>query len=93
MMIREDVELHRAQRAFRSVLGAFARPGTVQSIELAPGNPARPAALDAASLVISLPYNSSAKARHTARPAASARASRAASPRAEREVRTTSGMP
>ncbi|GAA6490255.1 hypothetical protein K270103H11_28220 [Gordonibacter urolithinfaciens] len=47
-MIREDVELHRAQRAFRSVLGAFARPGTVQSIELAPGNPARPAALDAA---------------------------------------------
>ena len=48
MMIREDVELHRAQRAFRSVLGAFARPGTVQSIELAPGNPARPAALDAA---------------------------------------------
>ena len=48
MMIREDVELHRAQRAFRSVLDAFARPGTVQSIELAPGNPARPAALDAA---------------------------------------------
>ena len=48
MMIREDVELHRAQRAFRSVLGAFARPGTVQRIELAPGNPARPAALDAA---------------------------------------------
>lgn len=48
MMIREDAELHRAQRAFRSVLGAFARPGTVQSIELAPGNPARPAALDAA---------------------------------------------
>ena len=48
MRVREDVELHRAQRAFRSVLGAFARPGTVQSIELAPGNPARPAALDAA---------------------------------------------
>lgn len=48
MMIREDAELHRAQRAFQSVLGAFARPGTVQSIELAPGNPARPAALDAA---------------------------------------------
>ena len=48
MMIREDAELHRAQRAFRSVLDAFARPGTVQSIELAPGNPARPAALDAA---------------------------------------------
>ena len=45
MMIREDAELHRAQRAFRSVLDAFARPGTVQSIELAPGNPA---ALDAA---------------------------------------------
>ena len=48
MMIREDAELHRAQRAFRSVLDAFARPGTVQSIELAPANPARPAALDAA---------------------------------------------
>lgn len=47
MMIREDAELHRAQRAFRSVLDAFARPGTVHQMETPPDAPARPASLDA----------------------------------------------
>lgn len=46
-MIAGDEDLHRAQRAFRSVLDSFARPGTVRTVEPAPGNPARPAALDA----------------------------------------------
>lgn len=48
MMIVENADLHRMQRTFRSVLDAFAHPGTVQSIEPAPDNPLRPAALDAA---------------------------------------------
>lgn len=48
MMIREDADLHRMQETFRSVLDAFAYPGTVHRIEVAPDNPARPAALCAA---------------------------------------------
>ena len=47
MMIREDAELHRAQRAFRCVLDAFAHPGTVHEMASAPEHPARPASLDA----------------------------------------------
>lgn len=47
MMIREDAELHRAQRAFRCVLDAFAHPGTVHEMSSAPEHPARPASLDA----------------------------------------------
>ena len=39
-MIREDAGLHRAQRAFRSVLDAFARPGTVHVVEPAANSPA-----------------------------------------------------
>ena len=46
-MIAGDEDLHRMQRAFRGVLDAFARPGTVHSVEPAPGNPVRPVALDA----------------------------------------------
>lgn len=46
-MIREDAGLHRAQRAFRSVLDAFARPGTVHVVEPAANSPARPVALGA----------------------------------------------
>lgn len=46
MVIAENAELHRAQRTFRRVLDAFARPGTVQVLEPASANPARPAALD-----------------------------------------------
>lgn len=48
MVIAENAELHRAQRTFRRVLDAFARPGTVQMLEPASANPARPAALDPA---------------------------------------------
>lgn len=48
MVIAENAELHRAQRTFRRVLDAFARPGTVQVLEPASANPARPAALDPA---------------------------------------------
>ena len=48
MMIEENEGLHRAQRAFRAVLDAFARPGTVRAIERAPQDPARPVALDPA---------------------------------------------
>lgn len=49
MMIREDAELHRAQRAFRCVLDAFAHPGTVHEMAPmpTPENPTRPASLDA----------------------------------------------
>ena len=46
-MIAGDEGLHRMQRAFRGVLDAFARPGTVRTVEPAFGNPARPTALDA----------------------------------------------
>lgn len=46
MVIAENAELHRAQRTFRRVLDAFARPSTVQVLEPASANPARPAALD-----------------------------------------------
>lgn len=48
MMITENAELHRAQRAFRSVLDAFAHPGALCTIERAADNPVRPAALDGA---------------------------------------------
>lgn len=48
MMIREDADLHRMQETFRSVLDAFAYPGTVHRVEAAPDNPARPTALDPA---------------------------------------------
>lgn len=48
MMITENAELHRAQRAFRGVLDAFAHPGTVCTIERAADSPVRPAALDSA---------------------------------------------
>ncbi|WP_101721312.1 phosphonate C-P lyase system protein PhnH [Eggerthella timonensis] len=47
MMIREDAELHRTQRAFRCVLDAFAHPGTVHEMASVPEHPARPASLDA----------------------------------------------
>ena len=47
-MIAEDAGLHCAQRAFRGVLDAFARPGTVHTVEPQPENPVRPAALDGA---------------------------------------------
>lgn len=47
-MILENADVHRMQRAFRSVLDAFAHPGTVYRIEAAPDAVARPAALDAA---------------------------------------------
>ena len=47
-MIREDAELHRAQRAFRCVLDAFAHPGTLHEMAPVSENPARPLALDAA---------------------------------------------
>lgn len=45
--MRGSEEPHRAQRAFRSVLDAFARPGVVHEVELAPENSGRPASLDA----------------------------------------------
>lgn len=48
MVIAENADLHRDQRAFRIVLDRFARPGTVGTIEPAAANPARPAELTAA---------------------------------------------
>ena len=55
MTIREDADLHRAQRAFRCVLDAFAHPGTVHQLVPAPENPASPVALDASlELVVRL---------------------------------------
>ena len=39
-MSMEEARLHRAQRAFRKVLDAFARPGTVREIEVAGDGPA-----------------------------------------------------
>ena len=55
MTIREDADLHRAQRAFRCVLDAFAHPGTVHRLAPAPENPASPVALDASlELVVRL---------------------------------------
>ena len=55
MTIREDADRHRAQRAFRCVLEAFAHPGTVHRLAPAPENPASPVALDASlELVVRL---------------------------------------
>lgn len=48
MMTAEDAALHRAQRSFRKVLDAFARPGEVRRIEVGGEDAGRPAALDAA---------------------------------------------
>lgn len=48
MSVSESPELHRRQRAFRQVLDAFSRPGTVQVVELEPQKVSRPAALDGA---------------------------------------------
>ena len=50
MMVAEDEALHRAQRSFRAVLDAFARPGVVRQIELAPPRAGVPAGLDAGSM-------------------------------------------
>ena len=47
-MIAENADLHRAQRSFRQVLDAFARPGQVRAVELDPADDARPASLDGA---------------------------------------------
>ena len=58
MTIREDADLHRAQRAFRCVLDAFAHPGTVHQLVPAPENPASPVALDASlELVVRLHHH------------------------------------
>lgn len=48
MMIAESARLHHMQRAFRSVLDAFAHPGTLHRIEPIEENDARPVALDGA---------------------------------------------
>ncbi|MEG2532074.1 MAG: phosphonate C-P lyase system protein PhnH [Gordonibacter sp.] len=48
MMIAESAELHQMQRAFRSVLDAFAQPGTLHLIEPTEDKAARPVALDGA---------------------------------------------
>lgn len=42
-MVKDEEELHRLQRAFREVLGAYARPGTVHRVEATPQDAARPA--------------------------------------------------
>lgn len=47
-MMKDGAEPHRAQRAFRSVLDAFARPGTLHEVEPTSENLARPIALDVA---------------------------------------------
>lgn len=47
-MIAESAQLHHMQRAFRSVLDAFAHPGTVHQVEPIEENAARPLALDGA---------------------------------------------
>ncbi len=45
-MIAENADLHRAQRSFRQVLDAFARPGKVCTVEPDADDDARPASLD-----------------------------------------------
>lgn len=53
MMIADNADLHRAQRSFRQVLDAFARPGTVHEVEPDAEDGARPASLDAALCALS----------------------------------------
>ena len=45
-MIAENADLHRAQRSFRQVLDAFARPGEVRAIEPDDADDARPASFE-----------------------------------------------
>ncbi len=45
-MVKDEEELHRLQRAFREVLDAFARPGTVHRIEAMPESDVRPAEME-----------------------------------------------
>ena len=48
MMIADNADLHRAQRSFRQVLDAFARPGSVCVVEPDADDGVRPASLDGA---------------------------------------------
>ena len=48
MMIADNADLHRAQRSFRQVLDAFARPGSVRAVEPDADDGVRPASLDGA---------------------------------------------